>query len=45
LQAKPILEILPYPHSEAAMNKKMIMIFLGLLAKLAKPAIILTLPI
>jgi hypothetical protein len=43
LQTKPILEELPNPRGEAAMNKKMIMIFLGFLAKLAKPTVIPTL--
>jgi hypothetical protein len=42
LQTKPILDKLPNPHDEAAVNKNMIMIFLDFLVKLTKPIIIPT---
>jgi hypothetical protein len=40
LQPKPLFKELPNPHGISAMNKKMIMAFLGLLAKLTKAAIL-----
>jgi hypothetical protein len=40
LQPKPLFKELPNPHGIPAMNKKMIMVFLGLLAKLTKATIL-----
>jgi hypothetical protein len=45
MNAKPILEELPNSRGVAAMDKKMVACFFGLLAKRAKPTILpITLP-
>jgi hypothetical protein len=44
MKPKPLLEKLPNPNGEAAMHKEMVVGFLGLLAKRAKPTIIPTPP-